>query len=280
MVRYTESEIIVANAAREIKDGDIVVIGQGIPMAAGVLAKATHAPNCVILTEAGLVGIDPFRNPLHIADPTCTHGYTYSCDMIDVFTTIVNRGLVDVTFLGVGQIDRYGNMNSTVFGDYDDFHMRMMGAGGAPEFFGYARKAVLTMRGGRFVEKLDYVSSPGYLEGHDARERAGFPPGSGPKVLYSTRGVFRFDEQSREIYLDGLFPGHGVEEIRAEVPWELRVSEELKALPPPTREEVDLIRHFAPEIAAGRRLQLELSLPIILEALSARSKEGGADKTG
>ena len=271
MVKYTEAEIIVANAAKEIEDGDIVVIGQGIPMAAGVLAKATHAPNCVILTEAGLVGIDPFRNPLHIADPTCTKGYLYSCDMIDVFTTIVNRGLMDVTFLGVGQIDRYGNMNSTVFGDYDDFRMRMMGAGGAPEFFGYARKAVLTMRGGKFVEKVDYVSSPGYLDGYDAREKAGFPPGSGPKVVYGTMGVFRFDAESKEIYLHGLFPGHGVEEVKAEVPWELKVADDLVELPPPTQEEVDLIRGFAPEISAGRRLQVELSIPRILKIISERS---------
>lgn len=272
MVRYTESEIIVANAAREIEDGDIVVIGQGIPMAAGVLAKATHAPNCIILTEAGLVGIDPFRNPLHIADPTCTRGYLYSCDMTDVFATITNRGLVDVTFLGVGQMDRFGNMNSTVFGDYDDFRMRMMGAGGAPEFFGYARKAVLTMRGGKFVHKVDYVSSPGYLDGYGARERAGFPPGSGPKVVYGTRGVFRFEEGSGELYLDGLFPGHDLAEVKAEVPWELKVSDQLKELPPPTREEVDLIREFAPEISAGRRLQVELSIPRVLNILSARSQ--------
>jgi len=271
MVKYTESEIIVANAAREIEDGDIVVIGQGIPMAAGVLAKATHAPDCIILTEAGLVGIDPFRNPLHIADPTCTRGYIYSCDMIDVFTTIVNRGLVDVTFLGVGQIDRFGNMNSTVFGDYDDFRMRMMGAGGAPEFFGYARKAVLTMRGGKFVEKVDYVSSPGYLDGYDAREKAGFPPGTGPKVVYGTRGVFRFEPESGELYLDGIFPGQGVEEIKAEIPWDLKVADDLREIPSPTQEEVDLIRKFAPEISAGRRLQVELSIPRILNIISSRS---------
>lgn len=272
MAKYTEAEIIVANAAREIEDGDIVVIGQGIPMAAGVLAKATHAPNCIILTEAGLVGLRPFRNPLHIADPTCTRGYDYSCDMIDVFATIVNRGLVDVTFLGVGQIDRFGNMNSTVFGDYDDFRMRMMGAGGAPEFFGYARKAVLTMRGGKFVEKVDYVSSPGYLEGHGARERAGFPPGTGPKAVYATSGVFRFEEDSGELYLDGLFPGHSVEEVKAEVPWELKVAADLKELPAPTQEEVDLIRQFAPEISAGRKLQMELSIPRIMSILASRSQ--------
>jgi len=272
MVKYTESEIIVANAAKEIEDEDLVVIGQGIPMAAGVLAKATHAPRCIILTEAGLVGIKPFRNLLHIADPTCTRGYDYSCDMIDVFATIVNQGLVDVTFLGVGEIDRFGNMNSTVFGDYDSFRMRMMGAGGAPEFFGYARKAVLTMRGGRFVEKLDYCSSPGYLEGFGARDRACFPSGSGPKAVYSTKGVFRFDEESGEIYLDGLFPGHTLEEVRAEVPWDLKVTPDLEELPPPTPEEVDLIREFSPEITAGRKLQLELSIPRIMEIIAGNDQ--------
>jgi glutaconate CoA-transferase subunit B len=124
------------------------------------------------------------------------------------------------------------------------------------------------MRGGKFVEKVDYVSSPGYLDGYGARERAGFPPGSGPKVLYSAKGVFHFEEESGEIFLYGLFPGHTVGEIKAEVPWELKVAEELVELPPPTREEVDLIREFAPEIAAGRRLQLELSVPRILQALN------------
>lgn len=271
MVKYTEADIIVAHAAKEIKDGDIVVIGQGIPMAAGVLAKATHAPECILLTEAGLVDIRPFRNPLHIADPTCTRGYTYSCDMIDVFATIVNRGLVDVTFLGVGQIDRFGNMNSTVIGDYHNFKMRMMGAGGAPEFFGYAKKAVLTMRGGKFVEKVDYVSSPGYLGGRWEREKAGLPPGRGPKALYSTKGVFRFDEESGEIYLDGLFPGHDLDEVKKEVPWDLKVADELKELSPPTREEVELIRRIAPEVSAGRKLQLELALPRIIQAMSSRS---------
>ena len=271
MVKYTEAEIIIANAAKEIADGDIVVIGQGIPMTAGVLAKATHAPDCIILTEAGMVDIRPFRNPLHIADPTCTRGYAYSIDLVDVFTTIVNRGLVDVTFLGVGQVDRYGNLNSTVIGDYDAFRMRLAGAGGAPEFIGYARKTVLTMRGGELVEKLGYLTSPGYLEGHGARERAGFPPGSGPKALYSPQGVFRFQEESGEIYLDGLFPGHTVEEIRDRVPWDLKVADEVGELPPPTREEVDIIRSFAPEISAGRKLQIEMSVPVIMEILAGRA---------
>lgn len=261
MIKYTGSELIISSAAKEIEDGDIVAIGQGIPIVAGVLAKARHAPNCIILTEAGLVGIKPFCNPLHIADPACTRGYVYSCDMVDIFTTIMNRGLVDVAFLGVGQMDRFGNVNSTVIGDYDHFRMRMMGAGGAPEFLSCARKSVMTMRGGKFVEKVDYVSSPGYLDGYGARVRAGFPPESGPSVVYGTKGVFRFDEESGEIYLDGLFPGHTIESVQAEVPWDLKIAGELKDYSPPTQEEVDIIRDFAPEVSAGRRIQMEMVLP-------------------
>lgn len=276
MVRYTESDIIIANAAKEIADGDIVVIGQGIPMTAGVLAKATHAPKCIILTEAGMVDFRPFRNPLTIADPTCTRGYAYSIDLADVFTTIVNRGLVDVTFLGVGQVDRYGNLNTTVIGDRDSFRVRLPGAGGAPEFLGYARKSVLTMRGGDLVEKLDYQTSPGYLDGHGARERAGFPPDSGPKALYSPQGVFRFEEESGEVYLAGLFPGHSVEEIKAGVPWDLKVAEDVREFPPPTQEEVDIIRTFAPEISAGRKLQIEMTLPVLMEILAGPTDSGGA----
>ena len=119
-VKYTIDELIVSRASKEIRDNEMVVIGQGIPMAAGVLARATHAPNSVILTEAGIYGMEPFKVPLHIADVSCTRGFTYSCDMVDIFTTVVNRGYVDVTFLGVGQIDKFGNMNSSYIGDPDN----------------------------------------------------------------------------------------------------------------------------------------------------------------
>ncbi|MGW8320542.1 MAG: CoA-transferase, partial [Thermodesulfobacteriota bacterium] len=164
-VKYTLDELIVFRAAQEIHDREIVVIGQGIPMAAGVLARKTHAPNSLIVTEAGLVGIDPFKVPLHIADTSCTRGYSYGCDMFDIFTTLVNRGYVDVAFLGVGQIDKYGNVNSSYIGNPDDYEMRLTGAGGAPEFAGHSKRSVYTMSGGEFVEKLDYFTSPGYVDG-------------------------------------------------------------------------------------------------------------------
>ncbi|HDP25215.1 MAG TPA: hypothetical protein ENN34_07200 [Deltaproteobacteria bacterium] len=265
---YTVNELIVSRAAKELKDNELVVIGQGIAMAAGVLARKTHAPNSVILTEAGMFGIDPFKVPLHIADPTCSRGFTYSCDMIDIFTTVVNRGYVDATFLGVGQIDRYGNMNSSYLGDPDDFTIRMTGAGGAPEFVGYANRAILTMSGGTFVNTLDYFTSPGFVTGGDSRYEAGMPEGSGPTMLITTKGVFKFAEDTKELYLAGLHPGVTVEEIKADVPWDLNVADTLEITPFPTEEELTIIRTFSPEVSMGRKLQLEVVMNRVIDLLS------------
>jgi glutaconate CoA-transferase subunit B len=267
-VRYTLDELIVYRAAQEIGDGEIVVIGQGIPMAAGVLARRTHAPNSLIVTEAGLVGIDPFKVPLHIADTSCTRGYSYGCDMFDIFTTVVNRGYVDVAFLGVGQIDKYGNVNTSYIGNPDDYEMRLAGAGGAPEFAGHSKRIVYTLSGGEFVEELDYFTTPGYVKGSDSRYEAGMPEGSGPSVLITTKGVFRFDDETKEMYLAGLHPGMTVDEIREQVPWDLKVADTLEVTRLPSDEEVRIIRAFAPEISVGRSLSVELLTHRVLSVLS------------
>jgi glutaconate CoA-transferase subunit B len=275
-VRYTLDELIVFRAAQEIRDGEIVVIGQGIPMAAGVLARKTHAPNSLIVTEAGLVGIDPFKVPLHIADTSCTRGYSYGCDMFDIFTTLVNRGYVDVAFLGVGQIDKYGNVNSSYIGNPEDYEMRLTGAGGAPEFAGHSKRSVYTMSGGEFVEKLDYFTTPGYVDGGHSRYEAGMPEGSGPSALITTKGVFKFDEQTKEMYLAGIHPGATVEEIREQVPWDLKLADLLEVTRLPSEEEVRIIRTFAPDISVGRSLYVELLTRRVLDVLSkaAERKEG------
>ncbi len=267
-LKYTLDELIVHRAAQEIRDGEIVVIGQGIPMAAGVLARKTHAPNSVIVTEAGLVGIDPFKVPLHIADTSCTRGYTYGCDMVDIFTTMVHRGYVDVAFLGVGQIDKYGNVNSSYIGHPENYDLRLTGAGGAPEFAGHAMRGVYTMSGGEFVERLDYFTTPGYVEGGRSRYEAGMPEGSGPSALITRQGVFRFDPKTKEMYLAGIHPGARVEEIRAQVPWNLKVAEPLAITRLPGEEEVSIIRDFAPDISMGRSLYVELITRKVLEVLS------------
>lgn len=267
-IKYTLDELIVYRAAQEIKDSEMVVIGQGIPMAAGVLARSTHAPNAVIVTEAGIVDPNPFKVPLHIADTSCTRGYSYGCDMIDVFTSILNQGYVDVAFLGVGQIDRFGNVNSSYIGDMDNFEIRLMGAGGAPEFVGYAKRTVFTMRGGEFVEKLDYFTSPGYIRGGNTRYEAGMPENSGPSALITQEAVFRFDAVTKEIYLAGLHPGVTVEQVKKAVPWDLKVAEKLEITELPTEAALALIRRYAPEISMGRKLQLEALINRVFSVLA------------
>lgn len=266
-IRYTIDELIVYRASLEIKDGEMVVIGQGIPMAAGVLARNTHAPNSVIVTEAGIVGLEPFKVPLHIADTSCTRGYPYGCDMFDVFTTIVNQGYVDVAFLGVAQIDRFGNVNSSYIGDPDNFEMRLMGAGGAPEFAGYSKRTVFTMRGGEFVNTLDYFTSPGYVEGGDSRVRAGMPKDSGPSALITQDGVFKFDLASKEMYIAGVHPGVTVKSVKAKIPWDIPVAERVEITPLPSEKHLRIIRTFAPEITMGRQLQMETVVNRVIKVL-------------
>ena len=263
---------MIYNAALQINDGDRVMVGQGIPIVACGMAKKFHAPNATLFTEAGLVDIAPFRSPLHIADPTCTPGFSYSCDLVDIFTTILNRGYVDVCFLGVGQIDKYGNMNSTVIGDYFHPKMRMMGAGGAPDFGAYAKRTVLTMRGGKFVEKLDYFTTPGWLTGGDSKVRAGMPD-TGPELLISTKAVFSFPAPERELTLASLHPGVKIEDVQKQIPWKLKTADKITVSPAPTPEAVDFVRSFDPTLSAGRKLGLELAIKATMRRIAAQQKK-------
>ncbi|MFX1258379.1 MAG: CoA-transferase, partial [Promethearchaeota archaeon] len=179
-MKYMRVELLIKTASKEINDGDLCVLGQGVPLVCGSFAKNFHAPNVIILTEAGMIDIDAFQNLEDVGDPGSTAGFSYSIDLFDVFTTIVNRDYVDVCILGVAQVDKYGNINSTVVGDYylsKVKHFKLSGAGGAPEFSGHSNKIILTMVGGEFVNKLDYMTSPGWLTGGDSRRKAGLSGG-------------------------------------------------------------------------------------------------------
>lgn len=258
MKRCTPDEAMMIAAAREVHDGDRVFVGQGLGIVAAVVAKRYYKKDILLLTEAGMVDMDPYRAPFHIADPTCTHGYAYSIDMADVFGSIAVPGFADVCFLGVAQIDKFGNVNSTVIGDYHDPTMRLSGAGGAPELLAYVHRSILTMRGGRFVEKCDYVTSPGYLSGGDARQRAGLPANCGPSVVINTKGLFRFDPDTKEMYLDAVFPFSSVEEVQKDVPWDLKLAPEIKTIAMPDDGEIDFVRDFDPTASMGRRSSYDL----------------------
>ena len=252
--RYSMDELVNIVVAREINDYENVVIGTGIPVAACVLAKGLHAKNCVFFVESGLIGFDPLVPLIGIADVDACRGLSYSADMFSIFATHTYRGFIDVCFLGVGQVDRFGNINSTVIGDYSNFEKRLPGSGGAADFSSYSKRTVLTMNRGQFVNKLDYLTSPGYLSGGDSRNNSGhFTLNSGPCTLISRKGIFKFDPVSKEMFLAYNHPGITVEEIRKDIPWELNVSPDLEETKPPSAEELEFTRRFNPVQSIGNR---------------------------
>ena len=270
--KYTLDELLIISVAREIKDGENIILGVGLPTTAGAMAKALHAPNAIMMMESGIIDIRPNVPPNHIADGNSCSGFSYSTDLFSVFT-MAYRGFVDVCFLGVGQIDRFGNINTTVIGDYHNPKMRLPGSGGASDFLAYAKKTILTMRGGDFVEKLDYFTSPGYLNGRDERDKCGlFPQGSGPRLLLTTKGVFRFDDITKELYLEKMHPGVTLESIKKDVPWDLKVVSNVTQTEPPTEKEILFVRNFAPTESINRKQVYELAIANVFKKAQAKQK--------
>lgn len=257
--KITKEELLIVTAAREIKDRDVCVLGIGMPILAGALAKHTHAPSAVLLLESGIVDFEPVILPMNVADATCTRGYGYAIDLFSVFTTITYAGYVNKAFLGVGQIDKYGNINTSYLGMPPEAQ-RITAAGGAPEFYAYAKETILTMKGKGFVEKLPYRTSTGFMGGGDERERSGrYTPASGPSILITSKGIFKFHKETKEMYLDALFPGTTVDEVRMDVPWDLKVAEEVQSFPVPYDEEINFLRRFSPASSLPNQVVTQLS---------------------
>lgn len=266
---YTLQELLVIAVAKEIHDHENVILGVGLPTTAGALAKALYAPHATLMMESGIIDFEPLLPLNHIADAHACRGFSYASDLFSAFT-MTYRGYVDVCFLGVGQVDKYGNLNTTAIGDYYKPTLRLPGSGGAADFISYAKRTVLTMLGGNFVNKLDYFTSPGYLDGGDSRDKSGlFPKGSGPSMLLSTKGIFRFNPETKEMYLAQIHPRVTVKDIKKDVPWDLKVASDLTETPHPTDEEIDFIRRFAPAMSAGRELAMELTIGNLMKKLKA-----------
>lgn len=270
--RYTLNELLIISAAREIKNFDNVILGVGLPTTAGALAKALHAPQANLMMEAGMIDFEPLIPPNHIADVMACKGYACATDLFTTFT-MTYRGFVDVCFLGVGQIDKFGNLNTTSIGDYYQPDLRLPGSGGAADFISYAKRTVLTMRGGEFVQKLDYFTSPGYLSGGDARDQCGlFPEGSGPNKLITPKGIFKFDSETKEMYLAEIHPRISLEDIKKDIPWDLKISDNLSQTKRPSDKEIDFIRKFAPAAVLGRALAIELTFANLAREQKERGK--------
>src|SRR2546428_3468683 len=240
---YTPSEMMIVSAARALAGVRTVFVGVGLPNIACNLARYTVAPNLELIYESGVYGAQPARLPLSIGDPTLVSGATSVVSMADLFGLYLQRGLVEVALLGGAQIDRYGNLNTTVIGDYGKRKSRLPGSGGACEISINAQRTFMIMRLKRraFVEKLDFLTSPGHLTGGDSRAELGLP-GGGPELVITDKAILNFANPRREMQLSALYPGVTVREIQAEVGWPLRVAESIQEADVPTNEELRLIR--------------------------------------
>lgn len=268
---YTWQELIVIAVARQIKDGDNALLGIGLPTIAGAVAKHTHAPRARLMMESGIADFDPLVPPMHIADACCTEGYSYAIDLFGMFTSITHAGYLDKAVLGVGQIDKYGNLNSSYMEGPDGEFERITGAGGAPEFISYAKETILTLKSGEFVEKLTYFSSPGYLGGGNERDESGhYPKGSGPSVLITPFAIFKFDSETKEMYLSALAPGSKLEDIKAKIPWDLKVAQTLEEFPVPTDDELNYLRKFSPRTSFSTKVSNEFLMNTAFEIFGER----------
>ena len=196
---YSPSELMIINAARLLKDGDVVFVGVGQPNLACNLAKRTHAPNLVMIYEAGVIGAEPARLPLSIGDPTLVSGALSIVSMYDIFALYLQRGNIDVGFMGGAQIDRYGNINATVIGpDYHHPKTRLPGSGGAQEIAAWANRCYIMTphQKRRFPERVDFLTSAGFLSGHGERQAAGLR-GGGMLAVVTDIGVLEPDLSGR-----------------------------------------------------------------------------------
>lgn len=239
---YTTTELMALAAAREIRDGEVVFAGTGLPMLGAMLAQRRHAPNCTIVFEAG--GVDPemLHLPMSVGDSRTLVGAAQASGLFDVFTYVLQGGRIDVGFLGGGQIDRYGNLNSTAIGDYRRPAVRFPGSGGSADVAALSGRTVIIARHERrrFPERVDYLTAPGWLEGGDSRERAGLMA-NGPAALVTTMGVIRYRPVTREPYLASVHPSHTPEEVQQHTGYALDVAGAAET-EPPTAEDLDLLR--------------------------------------
>ncbi|HYN70374.1 MAG TPA: CoA-transferase [Candidatus Eisenbacteria bacterium] len=243
---FSQSEMMIVAAARELAGQRVCFVGVGLPNIAVNLAQRTVAPDLELVYEAGAFGSRPARLPLSIGDPTIVTGATAAVSMLELFSFYLQGGLIDVGFLGAAQIDRFGNINTTVIGDYERPTTRLPGSGGACEIAINAREVFVIMRQSKrsFVDRIDFRTSAGNLGGAEQSERIRRQQGwlgRGPSVVVTDLAIWHFDETG-EMRLDSLHPGVTIEDVRATVEWEPKAATDLGSTAPPTDGELRLMR--------------------------------------
>lgn len=228
MTDYTLNELMCVLAAREIKDGDVVFVGIGLPNLACNLARATHAPNMTLIYESGAVGAIPERVPPSIGDPALVTGSLMVCSMADIFQSFLQNGKIQIGFLGGAQVDKFGNINTTVVGPYDAPKVRLPGSGGACEIAQHAQRVLIVTKLDKraFPEKVDFITSSG--------KRV--------KKVITNMGIFEPDEKTGELVLTAVYPGVTKEQVQENVGWKLSVRIPLQPVDLPHENEITLLR--------------------------------------
>ncbi|MCL4367643.1 MAG: 3-oxoacid CoA-transferase [Actinobacteria bacterium] len=240
---YNPTELLICTAARLMEDGTTAFIGTGIPMLAASLAQRMQAPNLVTVFEFGGLGAILEDLPRAVGERRTFHralSATGICEVVEA----AQRGFIEYGFLGGAQIDPYGNLNSTTIGDHDHPKVRLPGSGGANDVGSHCWRTIAIMRHGkqRFVEKVDFVTTPGYLSGPGAREAAGLPPDTGPYRVVSNLAILGFDKSSKRMQLLATQPGVDVDQVMAETGFRLGLAERIESNPPPSPEELRILR--------------------------------------
>lgn len=243
MTSFSSGEIMVTRAAKELKNGEVVFVGIGLPNLACNLARRLHAPDLILIYESGAVGAVPSRLPLSIGDPCLVTDSISVCSMVEVFNYYLQGGMIDVGFLGGAQVDRFGNINSTVIGGYRKPKVRLPGSGGACEISIHAKKIILILKQDRkaFPEMIDFITSPGYID--ESNQRAKYDmPGKGPVLVITDFGVYTFSNDTHEMVLSEIHPGVSVINIKENIGWEVKISRKLNQTVSPTEAELRIIR--------------------------------------
>jgi glutaconate CoA-transferase, subunit B len=249
-VSHTSEEMMAVAAARRLHDGTVCFVGIGLPSKAANLARATHAPGCVLVYESGTIGAKPFNLPLSIGDGELAETADAVVGVPEIFAYWLQAGRIDVGFLGAAQIDRYANLNSTVIGDYEHPSVRLPGAGGAPEIAASCKETLVILKQSprTFVERLDFRTSVGFGDGPGSREQLGLR-GRGVTAVITDLGELEPDPDTCELTLARLHPGVTVEQALAATGWPLAVRDDLAESVPPSERELEALRalHTADE---------------------------------
>ena len=243
VLEFNMMEMMICVASRQLEDGKTVAVGTGGPCAAAMLAQKLNSPNLVIFFEAGGVAPDMPQMPISVGDSRTFFHAIMAAGMGEMMNTC-SRGLVDYAFLGGAEIDKYGNINSTVVGDFHKPKVRFPGSGGANDFASLCwRTLIMTLHNrARFVERVGFLTSPGYLDGPGAREAAGLPPDSGPYKIITDLAVLGFDKKTRIMMVESIHEGIRLEQVKEATGFDLIVPDHIPTTAPPTQDELSILR--------------------------------------